>query len=321
MPYVAVEPTKITIASTSVWVDIDLDNYVTLPPGGANGVAVRIVSRGDYDSGVRMKGCTLSVPYGSGTSSLEQHDMWVGVDASNVFQAYAQSNTYVSIYIIGYLTGGFEFLSQPIEYSIVTESAWTNIDFSDDIPSTALGVILLIKERDESSFGLRNDGCTDNLYSHAEGSMYHCAMMGCTNRIVEYYSTSAWDSDIYLLGYITSDALATFNTTTKTDYSTGTTGAYADLTALPVGAAVGIFEAGVTGTTHYQAALRKNGSTFDQYAYLRGRQWFTVEGDSDRIVEGKIENAALDFYLVGYFAPSTAGGNFAGVALGDCMII
>jgi len=269
-----------------------------------------------------MKGCTLSNAGNTGSGDVNQYDVWVGVDGSNIFQVFAESTSSVHVYITGYLTGGFEFLSQPVRYTISVDSTWTDIDFSADIPASALGVILLIREDDEHNFGLRNDGCTDNLYTLSKmTSLAVGAIMGCTSRVVEYYAADASYTYIYLLGYITSAALATFTTVTKTDYSTATVGSYTDLTALPAGAAVGIFEAGYTGSTTYQMALRKNGSSFDQYKYISGRQWFTVEGDSERLVEGKIENAAVDFYLVGYFAPPNGGGNAAGIAMGDCMII
>lgn len=321
MPYIPVDVTEITISSTKTWIDIDLGDYVTLPPGGVKGVAVRVVAAGGYLSGVRKKGWTTAPTMQRLVEGRFQHCMFVGVDANNLFQVYAESATYVKMYIIGYMTAGFEFLTQPVEYSIAASGSWTNMDFSANIPTTAIGVIVSIAPRYNYVFNLRNDGSTDNRRGAALDCYHQCwhGMVGCTNRTIEYYAGSTSDTYLYLLGYITDYALVTFNTN-GTDYSTATTGSYTDLTALPVGAVAGLFECYTTA--FYEWDIRKNDSTDEFYYHsMKGPVWIIVAGDGSRGIEGKIENAAVDYYLMAYFGAAAGNTGRSGPGFGDCMIL
>ncbi len=115
--------------------------------------------------------------------------------------------------------------------------------------------------------------------------------------------------DLYLVGYVTYGAVFFTNGINK---STSNTGTYQDvdittnITSRANGAFVEIYN---SGGSKYRVALRRNGSASD--LYLDHMHGFAAVGiDANDIFEQKIENTAMDLYLMGYsLDPKTSYGS------------
>ena len=121
-------------------------------------------------------------------------------------------------------------------------------------------------------------------------------------------STTAMD--LFLMGYLKSEA--TLNTNAN-DRSLGSTGAWLDLGALPSGASGGIYEIDNTATDGDLYGLRKDGSSENiLHDGMLGRGLGLVESAS-LIVEGQISSLSDDFFEMGYFhAAAAPGGTWPG---------
>jgi hypothetical protein len=119
------------------------------------------------------------------------------------------------------------------------------------------------------------------------------------NEICEGYNIA--DSISFkLIGYVKSGA--TFNVN-ATDLSLVGTGAWTDLTTLPLDATGAFIEVTNSPDSGTYYGLRKNGEAENIY-YGNGRHvWGVVEADT-QIVEGEIASTDTDFWLIGYSTPS-----------------
>ncbi len=287
-----VEPTNVTPAITGSWRDVDVSARI---PEGATGVILHIIAGGSMDRqiGIRKKGSTDNrIDYMSGTGHF-----WtmIGVDSDRIFQAYISDTTDQNIYLVGYTGAGVTYFTNAINKSLSSTGEWTDIDCSVECPGAKGLIFEVVVTSSAYRAGFRKKGSTDNRLHYVEKHNSFCAVIGCdANQIAQAYISNSRVS-FYLLGYITDGV--TFNTN-ATDVSLGNLAVYTDLAALPSSDAVmGIFE--VCGSTYYKHHLRKKGSTEDLYARAC-HSWAIVECDEDQIVEGKIENLGLDYYLVGY---------------------
>ena len=278
--------------ATGAWRDVDLSAHI---PVGATGALFHVVNKsvgGDYKIGLRKKGSTDSVTYDAYHSS----HFWaaIGVDANRIVNIYIEHGD-EDVYVTGYTMAGVTFFTNAVDKTLAGTGAWTDIDCSGEAPG-AKALIFEIFNTGSYSYGLRNNGSTDSRISPMT---YHSwAIVGCDNaQICEGYRSG---STVYfrLVGYITSGV--TFNVN-ATNMSMGGTGAYADLAALPNGSAFGFFE--IVDTTasgdSYAYALRKNGSAENIYYDSRKHYHSIIPCDDSFLIEGKIENTNVDFYLMG----------------------
>jgi len=285
-----ITPTEVTPGTASAWIDVDVSGSV---PANATGVVLHIVNThpasGEY-VGVRKNGSTDD----RHSDFTPAAHFWaaIGVDANRVFEAYVQSTTSIDIYLVGYTMSGVTFKTNADDKSLGTTGSWQDIDCSTEAPN-AIGLIFEGYATSGYNVGLRKNGSTDNR----TGTNYRrlWAIIGCdASHICEgYISNTAYD--FFLVGYITDGA--TFNTN-ATDVSLGSTGSWQDLTALPSGANMGFIEAHSTSADDY--GLRKNGSSEEIYQRLIFHYCGIVECDASQLIEGKIENTAIDFFVVGY---------------------
>jgi hypothetical protein len=318
MPYFPVPSVLITIPETSKWTDIDLNSYATLPSTGVTGVALRVAGSA-ATFGCRAKGSTIALISAVNTRCF---GAWAGVDTNDKFQVYCSSKTTLRVYVVGYMTAGFNFFTTAVDMSTPTAGSWEDVDCTAHVPATATALIFSVKNISSNDylFGIRDNGCTDDLKTETARMSCGTAVIACTDRKCEQYIEHAY-VDLYLIGYVTGESLGTFlRDKDGIDYSLAGTGAYTDLTALPVGAKVGIFEVmDDGGSTAYSYALRKNGEALDEY--MDNQHCFvTVEADLNGIVEGKIENVVTNFYLVGWFA-GNAQMPHCNVGMGDYQVI
>jgi len=188
----------------------------------------------------------------------------------------------------------------PVEVTPGTASAWTDVDVSAYVPAGATGVVLHIVNKNAGSglsIGVRKNGSTDNRYDGIYQFNHEWAAVGIdANRILEAYVGSITDIDIWLVGYTTSGV--TFFTNAY-DKSLSTTSAWTDIDCSAVAPnAIGlIFEANGPG---YGQGIRKNGSSDNRHLQPYSHIWYIIGCDASQIVEGWIDNAVIDFFLVGY---------------------
>jgi len=294
-----ITPVDISPETAGSWQDADLSSYL---PAGATGAMFHVVAgTSDYDFGCRKNGSTDD-RYEDGAKASTHFWASCGVDANRVCEIRIE-NVAIVVYLVGYFTSDAVFFTNATDKSITGTASWSDIDISSDTGTdTAVGAIFEIYSTSGAAYynmGLRKNGSTDamtdQMYRHA------WAIIGVDgSEILEGYIGNT-AVDFYLQGYIKTNA--TFNTN-ATNLSISTTGAYTDLTALPSGATGGLIEV-QCGTTYRKYALRKNGSSEDLYSYLRYHGWAFVECDSNRIIEGEINNTSMDFFLTGYTTAST----------------
>jgi hypothetical protein len=297
-----ITPTEKTVDQASAWRDVDVSDIV---PSGATGVILHIVNTNAstvYALGIRKNGSTDA----RHPDFTQNAHLWaaIGVDDNRIFEAYVGSTTYIDIYVVGYTKSGVTFITNAVNKT-PSAGSWQDINCSTEAPN-AIGLFFeAYRNLGARQMGLRKNGSSDNRYGYIYRRGW--AVIGCdTSQICEGYigetgENIAW----YLIGYITDGA--TFNTN-ATDVSLSTTDSWTDLSALPSGAGMGFIEIQTTNTntsTLYSYGLRKNGSSEDIYRYFGLHWWGIVECDDNQIIEGKIANVAVDFFVVGYAEKAT----------------
>lgn len=288
-----ITPTEITVSVADEWVEMDASELI---PSDATGVILHYFNATvTTNIGFRKNGSTDDR---SQWVAVSAHS-WamIGVDANGIFQAYLGDVTYMHIFVVGYTKLGVTFFTNAHDKSLDSILSWRGIDCSAQAPNNAVGLIFeVVCTTAYDIFGLRKNGSSDNRYYSAQyGHSCFSAVIGCDeNQICEGYIEFAV-IDFYLVGYITDGV--TFNLN-ATDLSLSTTDEWLDLTALPDERPVmGIIE--VCSSDRYNYGLRGDGSTEVGFLRVAEHAWAVIEC-ADRIIEGKIENTGVDFFLVGY---------------------
>jgi len=284
---------EVTPGTANDWIDVDVSAYV---PAGATGVILHFVNTaGAYNhaTGLRKKGST-----DARTAELDYlSHCWaaIGIDANRIFQAYVADKDDIDIYLVGYTTSGVTFFTNAYDKSLLTTGSWQEIDCSTEAPN-AIGLIfeMVGDPVNEYYVGLRKNGSTDDRKESNWGHNTITAIIGCDGAQKCQGYIADLDQDFFLVGYITDGCI--FNTN-ATEISLSTTASWLDLAAIQ-DAVMGFIE--VHSSYNYNYGLRKNGSNEDIYKYAYYHPWAFVECGANGIIEGKIEDAGVDFFLVGY---------------------
>lgn len=291
-----IDPVEVTPGTAGSWQDVDVSSYV---PSGATEVILHIVNKSlsaGYALGLRKNGSTDNR---TNDMTRDNHlGAAIGIDNNRIFEAYVGNTTNIDIHLVGYTMSGVTFFTNAYGKSLSTTGSWTDIDCGTEAPN-AIGLIWEVVVTDTSvyDYGFRKNGSSDNRIADAYIHSAFGAVIGCdTNQICEGYIGNT-AVDFYLVGYITDGC--TFNTN-ATDLSLNTTGSWLDLSALPSGADMGFIEVHNDTSTGYDYGLRKNGSSENIYYRVVFHCWGIVQCDSSQIIEGKIANTAVDFFVVGY---------------------
>jgi len=218
-----------------------------------------------------------------------------------LFECNITAATGVSIYMRGYFMEEAVFFDDAKSYS-GTSNVWTDADISSHTGTdTPTASILSFSNSNIRFWGTRKNGSADNLYNNAE---IPCDIVGVdASQISEFKFSIA--GTIYLLGYMT-DGVVMYDT--AIDRSIGSTGAYADLTALPAGAIGGIYTTNGGGGANY--SVRAKGASDDIYqGQCQVRASVFVECDSSQLCEMKISDTAVDIWERGYFTESSSRRN------------
>lgn len=284
-----IDPVEVTPETANDWIEVDASAYV---PAGATGVILHLVRAGSpgYAIGLRKNGST-----DDRTQTMYYCHCWaaIGVDASRILEAYVGHITSVDIYLVGYTMSGVTFFTNAYDKSLANTANWYDIDCHTETPS-AIGLIWEIAGiATTTALGMRKNGSTDARIEYTYNHYTFGVIIGCdASQICEGYIGST-DLDFFLVGYITDGC--TFNTN-ATDVSLSTTVTWLDLAALPATANMGFIE--IRYVSSY--GLRKNGSAEEIYTYSYGHPWAFVECDASQLIEGKIGNVGVDFFVVGY---------------------
>lgn len=298
-------PVDISLSSFAAWTDIDVSSQ---PGYNSNvvGVLVEVVLNFATDRafGLRKNGSTDNRTTALWAGIVGNHFVAaIGVDSSGIFEGYVE-NGEVDFFLVGFLMAGDAvFFDNAVDKSTGSASAWVDLDVSSDTGGdTAKGVWLEMTAPAVRIASVRMNGSTDDRRGNHPGfhSWLYCGVDG--SEICEQW-VNATDVDLYLVGY--QKAAAKYNAN-AIDRSTGTTGSYVDMAALPAGAIAGIYEATTTSGAKYN--LRKKGSAHDRYLYLQTHQWFVVACDASQIVQQKIDSTTVDIYEVGSFDAAIVGG-------------
>lgn len=308
-----VTPVECTPVDT-LWQPIDLDDYIAGLGADVTGVILHYVN---FVTGVTYIG------FRKNGSTDDRHEYmqkechaWaaIGVDATHIFECYLGALERMNVYVVGYTTTGVTFATNATEKVPAGEADWWDVDCSTEAPE-AIGLIFEVTaDSGIDDVGLKKNGSTDDRKSYGphDTSGLGC-IVGCdASQICEVYRGET-DTHFWLLGYITDGYTAITN---ATDLSLDTTDTWQDLTALPdvtPAPIMGFIE--VYHGVPYEYGLRKNVSGEDIYWNASCHCWAFVECDANRVIEGKIENTALDFFLMGYAVGGIAGwsGKVSGV--------
>jgi len=286
-----ITPVNVTPSTTGAWTDVNVSSYI---PSGATGVVLHVTATNDWVFGYRKNGSTDAR---TGTMRPNSH-AWamIGVDANRIFEAYIQMTACPTIWLVGYTMTGVTFLTNGVNKSPGSTGSWVDMNCSSDAPSS-VAVIFEIIETDASNtaFGLRKNGSTDNRVTTVHTRSCLGAIIGVdASQICEGYKGGSLVY-MYLVGYATDGV--TMNTN-ATDVSLTGTASWTDLSALPTGAVMGFIE--ISSSASYKYGLRKNGSSENIYLVTLNHNWGFVECDASYIIEGKIANTAVDFFVSGY---------------------
>ncbi|KKM93233.1 hypothetical protein LCGC14_1210400, partial [marine sediment metagenome] len=278
----------------AAWTDVDVSGYIA---SDATGVILEIVGTG-ANAGVRKNGST------DDRRNVMEHD-WamIGVDANGVFEAWA-NDANVIINLVGYTDANWTYNTNADDVSLVPINVWTDIDVSTEAPN-ATGVIVEIISTGNFNVGLRMNGSGDNRVVPVIAGSHLFTVIGVDAGQIFEGQISNVGADFYLIGYVTDGA--TFNLN-FVDKSLPGIGAWTDIDASVEApdAEFLIFEVIDTGFANNTYGFRKNGSTdttVDSTNDALG--WAIVPCDENQIVEGRIENLNVDFFLIGYI---TSGG-------------
>ncbi|MCP8313779.1 MAG: hypothetical protein H3Z53_05340, partial [archaeon] len=306
-------PVEVTPTSPNTWQDRDVGSYV---PAGATGIIFRVENLStttSYSFGVRKNG---SVDNKTRAVYRFMH-FWgmIGIDSNRIFEGYVGSITSINLWLVGYTMDGVTFFTNAYDKSLSVTGEWTDINCSSEAPN-AIGLIFeYVADPSWAALGMRKNGSTDN---RTHNSFDHAwIIIGCdSSQICEGY-IGGTQLDFFLVGYITLGA--TFFTNAY-DKSLTSTGSYVDINiSSEAPDSNGAIVEGVT-TTDYQYALRKNGSSEDIYKDLGKHGWAIVEVDTSHILEGKIENTVVDFFLVGYSTSITNVNILDSIGLTDSIL-
>lgn len=300
-----ITPTDLGASTTSAWTDMDVSSYVTGNPAAVI-LHVNNSSASARTIGLRKNGSTdnRTVTY----KSNGHHYAVVGLDGSNIFE-YWISGTEVDLYIVGSLSSDdYVAFTNAVDKTPSGTSGWQDCDISSDTgANTAIAVeVELVASTGSIVSGIRCNGSTDARTNTYLNQIYQDRCKVDASEIFEAYRATS-NPSYYVVGYYLANS--TWNTN-ATDYSLGTTGSYVDLSALPSGAIMGIFE--ISSSLVRAWDIRKNGASTDFSAQLpiQNQSSAIVECDGSQLVEGSISATQVDFWLRGYFT-AAAGGNTA----------
>ena len=298
-------PVDITAGIIGLWQEVDVSGIV---PVGTTGAILHVTNTGGSDY---RFGCRDGASLDSGSLIRDMYretHTWAmtKVDANRKFEVFIE-NVAVNVYLVGYTTAGVTMFLNPVSDHILLGTGgdvWTEKDVSAACPG-AKAIILLFTGSDTNwyNLGARCAGQSDpDRHASARGFGCHTFIVGCdTDQLIDVLSASV-NLKIFILGYITDGVTMNLD---ATDKSLGGTGSFIDINC---GAGEAAFVEVVSNAT-LSYALRENGSAEDIY-YDTSIHAFAIIEMAGSLIEGKIEDTGVDFWLHGVAegVPVVGGG-------------
>ena len=308
-----ITPVELTISDSAQWVSVDVTAHVGAAAGNLAGVIVEVVNNsitaGDW--GIQHTNCTSNI-----VGELEDNShTWtgVGVDGDDAFEFYAESNTNIDLYLVGYIESGEgEFISGATALPTTLPSgsgSWENWDVSGSFSGTILCVFGFMDNTAAATryWGVRPDGSTDNRPKEALSDDMHGFIIGAVSEIFEIYGSSA-STDFYVTGVLTDNYLGQAN---ATQFTPSGTGSYEDVDVsgtVPAGYTGALFQYAPSDTAEYSGNVKEKDGGHDTYYDLSDHAFPWVELDGNRKAEQKVENTNLELWLYGWTKVPAAGG-------------
>jgi hypothetical protein len=157
---------QLSAGAGGVWNDTNVSAYC---PEGTTGVILRVSATTSDDSwkiGFRKKGSTWNKRFRFGFN----YHAWVlvGVDSNRIFQHNHDSSnpSDILMYLVGYTKSPVTFLTNPVDISLTTTGAWTDIDVTNYTEASADGAIVWIVNGSNNAThykgGVRKNGSTND---------------------------------------------------------------------------------------------------------------------------------------------------------------
>ncbi|MFA5054140.1 MAG: hypothetical protein WC565_08775, partial [Parcubacteria group bacterium] len=196
----------------------------------------------------------------------------------------------------------------PTEYVPGGTGSYYDIDCSALVPAGAVGVEVEIHDNSASyarMFFCHKNGSVDDKYADVYTACMTSQFVGVdANRVFEVKTESTTQLDFYVRGYFTEHYVFR---TDQQNVSTATTGSYVDVDASSYCPSAVAVLLNMVSTSAYYGVVHKNGSSDDRTAssdhYYNNGIGEIVGVDASVIFEQKIENAVVDLFIVGYYAP------------------
>jgi len=216
----------------------------------------------------------------------------VGVDSNIEAQVWANSKTTQEVYLVGYATGTCTvYFTDPLDRTPAIKNEWQTVDLSADCPG-AVGILALqMRLITDKWAGVRMHGSTDDI-THALAIYW--IVIGCDDQQrIDFESggDATNYAQLFIWGYIKDDA--TFNVN-AIDKSLSDIDAYKK---------VNVGEGRLAFLLLHgpgDIALKRADEVTEIFRDLSyDHQWGIVGIDENGDFEGKIENAAMDFWYIG----------------------
>jgi len=300
MPVTWITPVTKTLGADATWTDIDVSANIG---GTATAVVVHVVIDAiDKDGGVRKNGST--------DARVQSFEMTrnvtaiVGVDGSQIFEGYAETDANASFVITGWLDGDYTANTNADDVSLAGINAWTDVDISTESSSAALMASLEMTSTVQTlTCGIRVNGSTDDRRQQlSEHGFWQTGVDG--SYIFEGYINNL-ATDFFLLGWMTAGYTDITNGNSLAGAETAASG-YFDLTAVTAGAIGAVFEGNASGAAERSWHVREKGATTDLYFDMSRDGCISAKVDASRLAEAKKEVAGDEIFEIGYYTSGAA---------------
>jgi len=307
-----ITPVNITPGTAGSWVDVGVSSYVAV---GCTGVIFELRDSSAGNFGCRKNGST-DARLVAGSNSA--HCMVsVGVDSNRIFEANIYSTSNISMYLMGYYNDDAVFLTNGVDKTPASASAWTDMDISSDTGSdTAIGAIFEHYSSSGSVLfsGIRMNGSTDD---RRKRKSHLWSIIGVdANEICEGHVSNT-GLNLFLVGYVTKES--SFNAN-GIDRSLASLNVWTSLAALPAGATGGMYESVEADSGSQDWGLRFPGAAAIVDDLFHDHVFAWVQCDANRLVEGRVTSTTVDFFELGYTQAAAAAVATPRLALLGCGV-
>jgi len=191
-----------TPGSIDSWVDVDISSDTGADTAiGAILMASNSSGTVSTNFGCRKNGSTDARYNLIGTGYKELCAI-IGVDNSEIFEAYIGSISDAHVHLIGYIKSGATFNINATDISLSTTGSWLDLAA---LPAGALGGIIEITQSGTSNYGLRKNGSAE-IISRAN-DRHSWGIIECDASGVIEGNISSTTIDFFLIGYFIASSL------------------------------------------------------------------------------------------------------------------